>query len=185
MFDTIREDFGRYYGLLPPERRGTWSRFVFFLSCQGMWALLEYWFRRWLATRSRPLRLLLRWPAFVGHVLVGTLTGISLPTGCEIGKGLYIGHFGGIFLHDEVVLGEGCSLSQGVTIGVGGKGEGLGSPRVGRGVYFGPGAKVFGRIAIGDGVRVGANAVVLSSVPEGATAVGVPARILPAAKRAP
>ena len=97
-------------------------------------------------------------------------------TGAEIGKGLYIGHFCGIFVHDDVVLGEYCSLSQGVSIGLGGKGNTLGAPRVGDHVYFGAGAKVLGKITIGNRVRIGANAVVLESVPDGATAVGIPAR---------
>jgi len=107
---------------------------------------------------------------------VETLTGISLPTGCQIGNGLYIGHFTGIFLHDDVVMGEHCNLSQGVTIGLGGKGDTFGVPTIGNNVYFVSGAKVFGKITIGHKVRIGANAVVLRSIPDGATAVGIPAR---------
>ncbi len=75
-------------------------------------------------------------------------------------------------------MGEGCSLSQGVTVGLGGKGEGHGAPRVGDHVFFGAGSKVFGKITIGSHVMIGANAVVFNSVPDGATAVGVPARII-------
>jgi serine O-acetyltransferase len=74
-------------------------------------------------------------------------------------------------------MGERCSLSQGVTIGVlGGPREGV--PRIGNDVYIGAGAKVLGDITIGDGAIIGANAVVLSDVPAGATAVGVPARVI-------
>ena len=74
-------------------------------------------------------------------------------------------------------MGERCSISQGVTIGVLG-GERDGVPRLGNDVYIGAGAKILGPVTIGDGAIVGANAVVLEDVPPGATAVGVPARII-------
>jgi len=175
--DALKADFARYYELLPPTY-GRWQRFLFFLSCQGLWAIVDYRFRRWVPTQSRLVRLVLLWPVFFHHILTETLTGISLPTGCVIGPGLYIGHFTGIFVHDTVVMGGHCSLSQGVSIGLGGKGQTYGAPRVGHHVYFGAGAKVLGKITIGNNVRVGANAVVLQSVPDGATAVGVPARVV-------
>ena len=73
-------------------------------------------------------------------------------------------------------MGEHCSLSQGVSLGLGGKGERWGVPKVGDYVYFAPGAKVFGKITIGSHSVIGANAVVIHSVPERSTAVGVPAR---------
>lgn len=177
MCDTLKADFARYYELLP-GRCGWWRRRLFFLSCQGMWAILDYRARKWLSRQPRVVRGLFWLPAFFGHILVETLTGISLSTNCEIGKGLYIGHFAGIFVHDEVVLGEYCDLSQGVSIGLGGKGQTVGAPRVGDHVYFGAGAKVFGKITIGNRVRIGANAVVITSIPDSATAVGIPARII-------
>ena len=144
-----------------------------------MWAILDYRFRRWLLNLPKLIRLLLWTPAFFGHISIECLTGISIPTGCRVGKGLYIGHFSGIFLNDGLVMGEDCNLSQGVVIGVGGKDQKLGIPTVGDRVYFGPGSKVFGKITIGSDVRIGANAVVLDSVPDGRTAVGIPAQIVP------
>jgi len=177
MFETLKADFDRYYELLPPPTT-RWSRFCFFLSCQGMWAILDYRLRRWAAVRRGWVRRILSVPIFFFHVAVQTATGVSIPTGCRIGRGLYIGHFCGIFLHDNGVMGEHCSLSQGVTIGLGGKGEKFGAPMVGDDVYFGAGAKAFGKITIGSHTDIGANAVVLDSVPEGATAVGVPARVI-------
>ena len=71
-----------------------------------------------------------------------------------------------------------CNLSQGVTIGIGGRGERRGVPRVGDRVYFGPGAKVFGPIVVGDDVAIGANSVVNRDVPPRAVAVGVPFRVV-------
>ena len=177
MGKILSADFNQYYKLLPSHQSG-WSHFLFFLSCQGMWAILDYRCRRWLCRQSRLVRWVCWIPAFFSHIIVQTLTGISLPTGCDIGKGLYIGHFGGIFVYDTVVMGERCSLSQGVSIGLGGKEHALGAPRIGNHVYFGAGAKVLGKITIGNNVRIGANAVVLASVPDGATAVGVPAKII-------
>jgi len=177
MFDVLKEDFQQYYRLLPADY-GRWRRFVFFLSCQGMWALLDYRFRKWVGRQSPMVKFLLRWPAFFNHVFVETITGISIETAANIGKGLYIGHFCSIFVHGDAVLGEYCSLSHEVTIGLGGKGEKLGVPSVGHHVYFAPGSKVFGKITIGNEVRIGANAVVITSLPDGATAVGVPARVV-------
>lgn len=107
------------------------------------------------------------------------MTGISLPASAEIGKGFYIGHFGGIILHSHAKIGENCSIGPGVLIGTRGGGN-KGVPIIGRDVYIGVGAKVLGGIKIGDRVKIGANAVVLTNIPDGATAVGIPARILKA-----
>lgn len=178
MWNTLQADLARYHELLPADF-GRWRRFLFFLGCQGMWALADYRFRQGLVQAPGWVRFLLRVPVFFSHLLIESLTGIYLPTASRIGKGLYIGHFCGIFVHPDVVMGENCSLSQGVTLGLGGKGERLGVPQVGNRVYFGAGAKAFGKITIGDGAAVGANAVVIDSVPAGATAVGVPARVIP------
>src|SRR5882724_9156099 len=103
------------------------------------------------------------------------LAGVSLPAHARIGEGLYISHFGNIIVHPDTIMGERCSLSQGVTIGVLG-GDGPGVPRIGSDVYIGAGAKILGPVTIGDGAIIGANAVVIDDVPAGATAVGVPAR---------
>ena len=107
-----------------------------------------------------------------------TLGGISIPSGAEFGPGLYIGHFGGIIIGEEVVAGENCTLSQGVTLG-----EHRGSPMIGACVYLAPGAKVFGPIRVGDHVAVGANAVVSEDVPSYATAVAGRATVLERARK--
>lgn len=105
------------------------------------------------------------------------LTGVSISPSARIGPGLYIGHFGSIFVNSSVVMGRGCTLSQEVTIGQDVTPP-FGSPTVGNGVYFAPGAKVSGTIAIGDHVAIGANAVVRDDLPDRAIAVGVPARVV-------
>jgi len=102
-------------------------------------------------------------------------TGISIPAQARIGRGLRIHHFGGIIVHSEAVIGEGCTLYHGVTLGdLGGWG---GAPSIGNHVVIGAGAKILGRIEVGDYCRIGANAVVRTSVPAGCLAVGVPAII--------
>ena len=85
-----------------------------------------------------------------------------------IGPGLYIGHFGGIIVSSAAVIGENCNISHGVTIGAAGTRQRGGVPRIGNNVYIGPGAKVFGRITIGNNVKIGANCVVHKDVPENA-----------------
>jgi len=106
------------------------------------------------------------------------LCGISLSLDTKVGGGLYIGHYGGIVIHPQVVIGENCNISQGITIGEGGRGEKRGVPKIGDHVYIGPGAVIFGNIEIGSHVAIGANAVVTKSVPDNAVVGGVPAGIL-------
>ena len=142
-------------------------------SHQGVWAVLEYRFRRWARGLPGPARRPLALVGLLTRKLVETLGGISIPSGAEFGPGLYIGHFGGIIIGEEVVAGENCTLSQGVTLG-----EHRGSPMIGACVYLAPGAKVFGPIRVGDHVAVGANAVVSEDVPSYATAVAGRATVL-------
>lgn len=104
--------------------------------------------------------------------------GISISPDTRIGKGFYIGHFGGIVVNTDVVIGDNCNISQGVTLGQMNRGDKAGCPVIGNNVYIGPGAKVIGRIHIGDDVAIGANAVVIDDVPNGVAVGGVPARII-------
>lgn len=104
--------------------------------------------------------------------------GVSIPPKTRIGSGLYIGHFGGIFVNDQSVIGRDCNLSQGVTIGQANRGRNVGSPVIGDGVYIGPGAKIIGAVKVGNNVAVGANAVVTRDVPDDSVVVGVPAEVI-------
>ena len=106
------------------------------------------------------------------------LTGIQIPFSAQIGPGFYIGHFGNIIIGTDTVIGENCNISQGVTIGQGGRGGIQKTPIIGSRVYIGPGAKLFGDIRIGDDVAIGANSVVTKDLPANAVAVGVPAQII-------
>ena len=133
----------------------------------GAWAVLEYRFRRWVGAGTGARRAL-RPLSILTHRLIQVLAGISISisTSAEIGPGLFIGHFGGIIIGPDVRAGENLSLSQGVTVGAH-----RGSPKIGNEVYLAPGAKVFGHIAIGDRVAIGANAVVNKDIPAFSTVV--------------
>jgi serine O-acetyltransferase len=104
--------------------------------------------------------------------------GISISGDTKIGRGFYIGHFGGIVVNTGVVIGDNCNISQGVTIGQSNRGAKAGCPTIGNNVYIGPGAKIVGRITIGDHVAIGANAVVVDDVPAGVSVGGIPARVI-------
>lgn len=109
---------------------------------------------------------------------LGIVYGLSIPARTKIGSGFYIGHYGGVVIHPDVTIGRDCNISQGVTIGLASRGDYFGTPTIGDRVYIGPGAKIFGKISIGNDVAIGANAVVARSVPEGAVVVGAPARVV-------
>jgi serine O-acetyltransferase len=104
------------------------------------------------------------------------VAGADIPLESEIGGGLLLTHPNGVVIFPGAVIGPNCLISQQVTIGVGG--SKLGAPVIGGHVDVGAGAKILGGVRIGDHARIGANAVVLEDVPSGATAVGVPARIV-------
>jgi serine O-acetyltransferase len=147
------------------------------LKEQSLWAIWVYRFGRRVDCRPAGIRrdILSRvyWLLFR---IVETLTGISLPKSCAIGKGLRIWHFGGVFINGEAVLGDNCTLRHGVTIG--NREEGGGSPIIGDNVELGAYAQILGDIRIGNDCKIGAMALVLTDIPAGSTAVGQPARIV-------
>lgn len=106
------------------------------------------------------------------------ISGLSLPVGLSVGKGLYIGHAGTIIVNSNCTIGDNCNLSPDTVIGWGIKEGREGSPQIGNRVYIASGAKIFGPIRIGDDVVVGANAVVNSNVPNKSVVVGIPARVV-------
>ena len=104
--------------------------------------------------------------------------GLQISRHARIGKGFYIGHYGTIVVSGKAVIGENVNISHGVTIGASNRGANKGVPTIGNYVYIGPGAKIIGKIQIGDHVAIGANAVVTKDVPDNACVGGVPAKIL-------
>lgn len=126
--------------------------------------------------QSRNLwRLLLKKIAVLRHRFWSVITGADIPVTCQLGGGLLLPHPNGVVIHPGVKIGSNCLIFQQVTIGAR---DGTGLPIIGGHVDIGAGAKILGPISIGDHARIGANAVVLQDVPEGKSAVGVPAKIL-------
>jgi serine O-acetyltransferase len=104
--------------------------------------------------------------------------GIAIHEQTRIGPGLFIGHFGGIVVHAETVIGKNCNLSHDVTLAMTNRGPRRGYPTLGDHVYVGPGARILGKVTVGDHVAIGANCVVTKDVPDNAVVVGIPGRVI-------
>lgn len=104
--------------------------------------------------------------------------GIELLYTVQVGRRVVIEHQGGITITSASVIGDDCTIRQGVTLGIKSTSERSGSPVIGKCVEIGAGAVIIGDVIVGDHVRIGANAVVIHNVPVGETVVGVPARIV-------
>ncbi|MBQ8381652.1 MAG: serine O-acetyltransferase [Clostridia bacterium] len=109
---------------------------------------------------------------------VKMLTGIEIHPGATIGKGLFIDHGSGVVIGETAVIGDDCTLYQGVTLGGTGKECGKRHPTLGNHVMVGAGAKVLGPFRVGDHAKIAAGAVVLKEIPENSTAVGIPAKVV-------
>src|SRR3954470_9950447 len=123
----------------------------------------------------------IRWPARVLSQVSRWLTGIEIHPGATIGDSVFIDHGMGVVIGETAEVGDGCTIYQGVTLGGTSLTKGAKRhPTLGRNVVVGAGAKVLGGFTVGDNAAIGSNAVVTKPVPEGATAVGIPARIIQA-----
>jgi len=169
----IASDYRRY------RATGSAHFLVIVLATQGFWASSVYRVSHaLLRIRFRPLRLVFFVLAKIAQKLSEIVTAISLPPDCEIGEGLYIGHFGPLVISSQARLGRHCNLSQSVVIGVAGRGARRGAPVIGNRVYVGPHAVIVGAIEIGDDVAIGAGAIVTKSVAARSVVVGNPARVI-------
>jgi serine O-acetyltransferase len=166
---ALRADLRRFPWWAPVLHPACWSVVAFRL--QG--ATLE------LAEACRIPRVLVLPFVYLWAVFMQVLTGNEIPPTTRIGPGLMIWHSGGIVIHSASVIGGGCTLHQGVTIGV--RYGGGDTPTIGERVDFGAYAQVIGGVTVGDDCKIGTMTVVLNDVPAGATAVGIPARTIPPA----
>lgn len=128
-----------------------------------------------MSVRPRPLRAPLSVAYRVLFRAVRNLYGIELPHTARIGRRVVFEHQHGIVVHGSAIIGDDCILRQGVTLGIRSLDRRDEAPVLGRRVNVGAGAKILGRVVVGDGAAIGANAVVLEDVPSGAVVVGVPA----------
>lgn len=158
---------------------GATRRLRLILLTQGLWASTVYRVSHhmYYAVNVPFLRSAVRFCCQLARKRVEIVTGISLPPECFIGEGLYIGHFGTLIVAPKATIGSHCNLSQGMTIGYGGRGANGGFPTIGNRVYIAANAVVVGNITIADDVVIGAGAVVTRSVPPRAVMVGNPARV--------
>jgi serine O-acetyltransferase len=120
-----------------------------------------------------------KWIARLLSMVARWITGIEIHPGAKIGRRVFLDHGLGIVIGETTEIGDDCTIYQGVTLGGTSLYKGVKRhPTLGKGVVISAGAKVLGGFSVGDGARVGSNAVVLKEIPAGATAVGIPARIL-------
>jgi len=129
-------------------------------------------YQYWHTNRGSIATLARKW-IVLRHRFWGVVTGAEIPLTCQIGGGLLIPHPNGIVVHPDARIGVNCLIFQQVTIGTG---SGVGVPEIAGHVDIGAGAKVLGSVRVGAHARIGANAVVVTDVPCGVTAVGIPAR---------
>lgn len=148
------------------------TKWQILLTNQGVHAILSY--RIAHALQMQNFKFLARLVSQIARFF----TGIEIHPSAIIGRGLLIDHGSGVVIGETAEIGNNCTLYQGVTLGGVGSVKGKRHPTLYDGVTVGAGAKVLGAIEIGSGAKIGANAVVLTDVPDNATAVGIPARII-------
>lgn len=147
---------------------------------QGFWASAVFRVSHWMLqhSRRRPLRLIVKALCLAFQKMIEILAGICIPGTSNIGPGLYIGHFGNIFIDSDSSIGANCNIAQGVTIGKGGRGELHGVPVLGDRVHVGANAVLLGKINIGNDAVIGPGAIVMTDVPPCGVAMGNPARVI-------
>src|SRR5690242_675877 len=169
MFARLREDIRVVFDRDPAAR----TTFEVLTCYPGLHALV--WHR---AVVHRAWRAGLRWLArWLAHWSRFT-TGIEIHPGARIGRRVFIDHGMGVVIGETAEIGDDTTLYHGVTLGGTSWNKGKRHPTLGRNVVVGAGAKILGPILIGDGAKIGSNAVVVRDVPPNATAVGIPARIV-------
>lgn len=168
LFSLIREDVSTVMEHDPAAK----SRLEVFLCYAGLHAVWTYRINHWLWNHR--FFLLARWMSQVARLL----TGIEIHPGAKIGRRLFIDHGMGVVIGETSIVGDDVTLYQGVTLGGTGKEHGKRHPTIEDSVVVGGGAKILGNITVGKNCRIGAGSVVLRSVPEDSTVVGVPGHII-------
>ena len=168
MFKRIRSDIKTVLDR-DPAARSFWE--VFFLY-SGVKAIRHYRVAHWFYNKKM---------YFIARYIsqrARRITGVEIHPAAVIGDGVFIDHGMGVVIGETTVIGDNCTIYQGVTLGGTGKDKGKRHPTIGNNVVIGSGAKVLGPFRVGDNSKIAANAVVLSEVPDNCTVVGVPGRIV-------
>jgi len=168
MFKRLSEDIAAIRERDPAARSG-WEILTCYPGVHALamhrlahrlWRARFHWLARWVS----------QWSRF--------FTGIEIHPGATIGRRVFIDHGTGVVIGETAEVGDDCTIYQGVTLGGTSLDRAKRHPTLGRGVVVGAGAKVLGPFLVGDGARIASNAVVVREVPAGATAIGIPARIM-------
>ena len=172
MFETLKEDV-RAILERDPAARGTFEVLTCYPGLHALWLhrIAHY---LWKTEAS-----VLRWVGRFISVIARWLTGIEIHPGARLGRGVFIDHGMGVVIGETTEIGDHCTIYQGVTLG--GTSLVKGSkrhPTLASRVVVGAGAKVLGPFTVGEGAKIGSNAVVIKAVPAGATVIGIPARIV-------
>lgn len=164
MFDRLVRDYQRH------------ERSIF---NPALWAILNYRLGRWgLSLRRGPIRFLVSLIYGINKYIILYTGNIRLYRNTKVGEDLQLVHIGNILIHVDSVIGDRCRIQHNVTLGKNIEKHEDGAPTIGNDVFIGTGAVILGNITVGDGARIAANSLVITDVPPGATAIGVPARIM-------
>ena len=168
MLDTLKQDIAAIRER-DPALRNTWEAVTAYPGLHALWfhrLAHALWRRGW------------RWPGRMISHLSRWLTGIEIHPGVKIGKRFFIDHGMGVVIGETAEIGDDCTIYQGVTLGGTSWTPGKRHPTLANNVVVGAGAKVLGPFTVGEGARIGSNAVVVKEVPPGCTAVGVPGKLV-------
>ncbi len=167
-FSSVREDIAAVFDRDPAAR----SSVEVLLCYPGLHALWFHRLNNWLWRHN--LRLLARFLSQVSRFI----TGIEIHPGATIGRRFFIDHGMGVVIGETAIVGDDVTLYQGVTLGGTGKDKGKRHPTLCNRVFVGAGAQILGNLTIGENSRIGAGSVILRDVPENATVVGIPGRVI-------
>jgi serine O-acetyltransferase len=168
MFDTIKEDIASVFNRDPAARNGL----EVLINYPGLHAIILHRLahRLWLAN----WKLLARWISSFSRFA----TGIEIHPGAVIGRRFFIDHGMGVVIGETAEVGDDVTLYQGVTLGGTSWDKGKRHPTLKNNVVVGAGAKILGPFTVGEGAKIGSNAVVTKAVPDGATVVGIPGHVV-------
>ena len=168
MFARMKEDISAIRDR-DPALRNTWEALTAYPGLHAIWfhRMAHWCWRRNLKWIARMLSHISRWG-----------TGIEIHPGAKLGRRFFIDHGMGVVIGQTAVIGDDCTIYQGVTLGGTSWNPGKRHPTLANNVVVGAGAKVLGPFTVGEGARIGSNAVVVKEVPPGCTAVGVPAKLV-------